>query len=164
MIDQIARRIIDRIKHEFTAFIDEAGNPDVQANQNGDLISDVRDHLGKLIAEDHQIRKQLSALKDELGGLQNKIEAAISSDREDLARAGFIRRNGLQRQIESLTARLQDIETESLELEALIRELSGDPDASGTQPASGNTSLEHQLEELEDLAQKMASKADHRGA
>lgn len=156
MIDQIARRVIDRIKQEVSAFINESADEPSSEPGSNDLIADVRDHLGALIAEDHQIQKHLKQRDTELSALNHKIELAISSDREDLARAAFIRRNGLRRQIESLKSRQQDIEAESMEIEALIEELSSENGAP-TEPDSDQPSpeIKAKLEELETLATKV---------
>ena len=164
MVEQIARRIINRIRGEISAFIDESGDSEIDASgreSSGDILTEVQSHLGKLIAEHHQTTKQLNASRTELNAMQQKIELAIEAGRDDLARAALIRRNGLNRQITSLEAHLKDVETESLELEDLIRELAdSEPESIGDSRATMSAALAQQLSELDALVKNKTAASD----
>ena len=159
MVEHIAMRIINRVKSEISAFIDESGDHEAKPHSSdtrGQIIPEIRDHLGKLIAEDHLINKQISANEEALAKLQDKVEFAISQDRDDLARAALIQRKGLERQLAGFEARLKEIELESLELEALIQELSQEAAAedAGSTASETSTGLSAQLKELEALVKQ----------
>ena len=163
MVEQIARRIINRIRGEISAFIDESGNSEIDVSgrdTSSDILTEVQSHLGKLIAEHHQTTKQLNASRTELNAMQEKIELAVDAGREDLARAALIRRNGLNRQITSLEAHLKDVETESLELEGLISDLA-DADRSANDDVSElDAALSQQLSELDALVKNKTAASD----
>ena len=158
MVEHIANRIINRIKAEVSAFIDESGDHEATSRTRdgkGGIIPEIRDHLGKLIAEDHLINKQISANKEALSKLQDKVEFAINQDRDDLARAALIQKKGLERQLAGFEARLKEIELESLELESLIQELTqeaAEDIGSGAPGTSRGSSA--QLKELEALVKQ----------
>ena len=162
MVEHIAMRIINRIKQEVSAFIDESEGVETASSKDdapSEILADVKDHLGKLIAEHHQITKTHASASQELKTLLEKIELAIDSGRDDLARAALIRRNGLQRQISSLDLRLKDIEAETLEVEALIEDLSAEAGETNDTPSANPVSaLNKQLGELDELVSRRTGK------
>lgn len=164
MVERIAKRIINRIKDEVSAFIDESDEgTETRSVQNkpDEAVLEIRDHLGKLIAEHHQISKQLKASSVELEALRDKVEFAIGADRDDLARAALIRCYGLKRQIAGLKARQQDIESESLEVEDLIEELSSGSNSDNVGNSNElNKAVKEQLDELEALLISSSGAAD----
>lgn len=162
MVEQIAKRILSRIKAEVSAFLDvseKAGTPASASEKPGEIISEIRGHLGKLIAEDHQIQKQITASEEALAQLKDKVELAIDQDRDDLARAVIIQRKGLERQIAGYKARQQEIELESLEIEDLIQSLSDEEGAEDGDAVSG-AQLNKQLSELEALTKRKKNMGD----
>lgn len=155
MIDQVIKRILERLKSEITAFVDEFDDEQsasLTQNHTGTLVDSVRGHLGRLAAEEHQISKQLRAADKDLSEIEHKIEVAINEGREDLARAALIRKHGLRRQIDHLDARFQDITQESLEVEQLISDLSEQNTLEGqSKLTSTPAALRAKLDELDAL-------------
>ena len=164
MVEHIAMRIINRIKMEVSAFIDEsdgAADAPQASDAPSEILADVKDHLGKLIAEHHLVTKMRDSAKNELTTLEEKVELAIDSDRDDLARAALIRRNGLRRQLSTYDQRLEDIEAETLEVEALIEELSAEAgETDDSNPANAATALSKQLVELDALVSRKTGEQD----
>ncbi len=83
--------VIEQALHEIDAAADEA-----------------RTDLGKARAEEYRIASRRTEIVDDLTALDAKIRLAISTDREDLAKAGVSRQIDLEAQIAALDKALAD--------------------------------------------------------
>ena len=162
MVDRIARRIVKYIKAEFDAFIGTSEDPAQTANRpkgTHEVVAEVRDHLGKLLAEHHQANKQITLLQEELAALKEKVELAIDSDRDDLARAALIHQKSQERQLAGLQTRLTQIEAECLEIEKFIHDVSMQSPHEylrDKDETDYSDSLDLQLEELDRMAAQIS--------
>jgi hypothetical protein len=74
-----------------------------------EVIEEARRDLGKVKAEDHRLNARRSQLEAELKALPDKLETALSTGREDLARAGIARQIDLESQIEAIDSGLASV-------------------------------------------------------
>jgi phage shock protein A len=74
-----------------------------------DVIEEARRDLGKVKAEEHRLGARRGQLEAELGALPDKLETALASGREDLARAGISRQLDLESQIEAIDSSLASV-------------------------------------------------------
>jgi len=82
------------------------------------VIDEVRNELGKLIAQKHLNSKSLKEMELKHSNLNSKIEFAVKEDREDLAKAG------IKSQLE-LEAQIPILKNTIAELEAQIKDYDG---------------------------------------
>ncbi len=74
-----------------------------------DVIEEARRDLGKVKAEDHRLNARRGQLEAELKALGDKLETALSTGHEDLARAGIARQIDLESQIEAVDSSLASV-------------------------------------------------------
>ncbi|GJD77912.1 hypothetical protein GCM10007886_23320 [Methylobacterium gregans] len=73
------------------------------------VIHEARLDLGRIKAEEHRLGARRGQLDGELSALPEKLELALASGREDLARAGISRQLDLESQIEAIDSSLGDV-------------------------------------------------------
>ncbi|BAU89294.1 phage shock protein PspA [Methylorubrum populi] len=73
------------------------------------VIHEARLDLGKIKAEEHRLTARRAQLDGELSALPEKLSLALSSGREDLARAGIARQLDLESQIEAIDSSLAEV-------------------------------------------------------
>ncbi|TFZ57024.1 PspA/IM30 family protein [Methylorubrum sp. Q1] len=73
------------------------------------VIHEARLDLGKIKAEEHRLSARRGQLDGERTALPEKLSLALSSGREDLARAGISRQLDLESQIEAIDSSLADV-------------------------------------------------------
>ncbi len=73
------------------------------------VIDEARLDLGKIKAEDHRLTARKGQLDSELKALPAKLQTALSSGREDLARSGIARQIDLESQIEAIDSSLSSV-------------------------------------------------------
>lgn len=73
------------------------------------VIHEARLDLGRIKAEEHRLTARRGQLDDERTALPEKLALALSSGREDLARAGIGRQLDLESQIEAIDSSLADV-------------------------------------------------------
>lgn len=88
-------------------------------------VDDVRDQLGRAIANKHHANKRLMEASAKHEELAEKLRLAVDQDRDDLAEAAISRQLDLEAQIPILEDALQDASAEETELESYISALSG---------------------------------------
>lgn len=74
-----------------------------------EVIDEARLDLGKVKAEDHRLNARRGQLETELKALPAKLQTALSSGREDLARSGIARQIDLESQIEAIDSSLASV-------------------------------------------------------
>ena len=88
-------------------------------------IDDVRDQLGRVIANKHHANKRLAEANTKHEELAEKLRLAVDQNRDDLAEAAIARQLDLEAQIPVLEEALKDTSAEETELESYISALSG---------------------------------------
>ncbi len=73
------------------------------------VIDEARRDLGRIRAEEHRLTARRGQLDGERTALPEKLALALSSGREDLARAGISRQLDLESQIEAIDSSLADV-------------------------------------------------------
>ncbi|KMO35609.1 hypothetical protein VQ02_17135 [Methylobacterium variabile] len=74
-----------------------------------EVIEEARRDLGKVRAEEHRLAARRGQLEAELTALPDKLQTALTSGREDLARAGIARQIDLESQIEAIDSSLASV-------------------------------------------------------
>lgn len=88
-------------------------------------IDDVRDQLGRVIANKHHANKRLMEANAKHEDLAEKLRLAVDQGRDDLAEAAIARQLDLEAQMPVLEDALKDTSAEEAELEAYISALAG---------------------------------------
>lgn len=88
-------------------------------------IDDVRDQLGRVIANKHHANKRLMEANAKHEDLAEKLRLAVDQNRDDLAEAAIARQLDLEAQMPVLEDALKDTSAEEAELEAYISALAG---------------------------------------
>ena len=88
-------------------------------------IDDVREELRKVTGERHIAGKRIKLSNDKIQSLGDKIETALSADREDLAQAAIERQIDLEAQIPVLEETQEDATKRIAELNGYISALQG---------------------------------------
>lgn len=130
-------------------------------------IDQVRDELGKLLANKHLANTRLMETSTKHEELGDRIRVAIDEGREDLAEAAVSRQLDLEAQIPVLEAAIKDSAAEEVKLEGYIaalrarkREMEEEmasflkrDDATGEPPQAGGTSAASQAERKTEKAE-----------
>ena len=88
-------------------------------------IDEVRDQLGRAIANKHHANKRLMEANTKHEDLAEKLRLAVDEGRDDLAEAAIARQLDLEAQIPVLEEALNDASSEETELESYISALTG---------------------------------------
>ena len=86
-------------------------------------IDDVRDELGKAVANKHHATKRLGETSAKYEDLNDKINLAVSENRDDLAKAAIAKQLDLEAQIPVLESAVKDIGERVTELEGYVAAL-----------------------------------------
>lgn len=87
------------------------------------VIDDVRAELGKVTVDKHQATKRLSVASEQHADLAQKLELAVSENRDDLAEAAIERQLDLEAQIPVLETTITELGEKEKELEGYINAL-----------------------------------------
>jgi phage shock protein A len=87
------------------------------------VIDDVRAELGKVTVDKHQATKRLTSASEQHADLTEKLELAVSENRDDLAEAAISRQLDLEAQIPVLQATITELGEKEKELEGYINAL-----------------------------------------
>lgn len=88
-------------------------------------IDQVRDELGKVVANKHLANSRLMSANARHEELIEKIQLAVDEGRDDLAEAAIARQMDLEAQIPVLESAIKDASAEEMELESYIAALQG---------------------------------------
>ena len=88
-------------------------------------VDEVRDQLGRAIANKHHANKRLMEASAKHEELTEKLRLAVDQSRDDLAEAAIARQIDLEAQIPILEDALKDASEEEAELESYISALNG---------------------------------------
>ncbi len=123
LVDSIESAAPETVMREAIREIDEAAN-------------EVRDTLGRTIANRHHANKRLMDATSKHEALAENARFAIEKGRDDLAEAALARQIDMEAQMPVLEATLRDLSTEQAELEGFVaallarrREMESDLDA-----------------------------------
>ena len=86
-------------------------------------IDQVRDQLGKVVANKHLANSRLMAANEKHENLNERIELAIHEGRDDLAEAAIARQLDLEAQIPVLESAIKDASAEEADLEGYVAAL-----------------------------------------
>lgn len=86
-------------------------------------IDEVRDELGKVLANKHLASRRLMDANAKHESLGDQIEMAVKEGRDDLAEAAISRQMDLESQIPVLEAAVSDADAEEAELESYVEAL-----------------------------------------
>lgn len=126
MSESIANRVGRIISGGFNAIVDVMENaaPETVMEQAvreiDDAISQTRTELGKQIANKHLITKRIAQENTKHEDLSEKMEIALSQERDDLAEATISKQLDIEAQIPILEQNLADCSAQEKELEGYI--------------------------------------------
>lgn len=130
MADSIATRVSRIIAGGAHALLDRAENMAPEASMAQSLreieqvVGEVRGDLGKAEAAKHLVLTQIARLNAEHESMAEKIEAALSSGRDDLAKAAIGRQADIEDLLPVLQKSLDEQHEKAKELESYIVALS----------------------------------------
>ncbi|MFT3962758.1 PspA/IM30 family protein [Propionivibrio sp.] len=130
MADSIATRVSRIIAGGAHALLDRAENmaPEVSMAQSlreiEQVVGEVRGDLGKVEAAKHLVLTQIARLNSEHESMAEKIEAALSGGRDDLAKAAIGRQADIEDLLPVLQKSLDEQHEKAKELESYIVALS----------------------------------------
>ncbi len=131
MKEKLTGRVGRIISGSFNALVDAVENaaPELvmeQAIREVDgAIEEVRGELGKAIANKHLASTRLMQINGKIEDLGEKIEFAVSQERDDLAEAAIAQQLDLEAQIPILETQVSDLSSTEKELEGYIAALQG---------------------------------------
>jgi phage shock protein A len=126
MSESLASRVGRMISGSINALVDAVENaaPDIVMEQAirevDDVIGDVRAELGKVIASKHLASSRFKDENNRFEELAEKIEVAISNDRDDLAEAAIARQLDIEVQIPVLEQSIAEFSQKEKELDSYI--------------------------------------------
>lgn len=129
MKDGINSRVSRLVTGSIHSFLDsvEKAVPEAVMEQAirevDDAISDVRSELSQIISERHIALTRLADENRRHEELEEKIEHALSRDREDLAEAAVARQLDIEAQLPIIEQRIQECSSKQDELEGFISAL-----------------------------------------
>ncbi|MGZ9723648.1 PspA/IM30 family protein [Rhizobium miluonense] len=103
LIAGLANTAIDKVEGTNKIAVIEQALREIDA-----AADDARADLGKARAEEYRIQSRRNEIVDDLAALDDKIRLAVSTDRDDLAKAGVARQIDLEAQIAALDKALAD--------------------------------------------------------
>jgi len=131
MKEKLTSRVGRIISGSFNALVDAVENvaPELVMEQAirevEGAIEEVRGELGKTIANKHLASTRLMQLNGKIEDLGEKIEFAVSQNRDDLAEAAIAQQLDLEAQIPILETQISDLSATEKELEGYIAALQG---------------------------------------
>ena len=129
----IFTRTRDIVAANFTDLLDKAEDPAkmvrVMILEMEETLVEVRASAARTIADQKEMRRQVSRLEQVQANWTEKAELALSKDREDLARAALVEKRkaadlaeSVESEIETLNAGLRAYEADIAKLQAKLRE------------------------------------------
>lgn len=131
MKERLSDRVRRMISGSFNAIVNAVENvaPEVvmeEAIREIDgVVDDVRIDLGKVIANKHMANSRLLQANGKLEELNEKIELAVTEDRDDLAEAAISQQIDIEAQLPILENQISDLGAREKELEGYIAALQG---------------------------------------
>ena len=131
MKEKITGRVSRIISGGFNALLDAVENAAPEAvmeqalREIDDAIAEVRNELGKVIANKHMANSRLMQVNAKCEELAEKIELAVEENRDDLAEVAISQQLDIEAQIPILETQIADLSTEEKELESYIAALQG---------------------------------------
>lgn len=131
MREKITGRVSRIISGGFNALLDAVENAAPEAvmeqalREIDDAIAEVRNELGKEIANKHMANSRLMQVNGKCEELAEKIELAVEENRDDLAEVAISQQLDIEAQIPILEAQIADLSTSEKELEGYIAALKG---------------------------------------
>lgn len=131
MAEGLMSRVKRLVSGSVNTFVDAVENatPETvmkEAIREIDSATDeVRDQLGRVIANRHHANKRLMEASAKHEDLAEKLRFAVDENRDDLAEAAIARQLDLEAQIPVLEEALKDTSAEETELESYISALAG---------------------------------------
>ncbi len=131
MKEKITGRVSRIISGGFNALLDAVENAAPEAvmeqalREIDDAIAEVRNELGKVIANKHMANSRLMQVNTKCEELAEKIELAVEEDRDDLAEVAISQQLDIEAQIPILETQIADLSSEEKELEGYIAALQG---------------------------------------
>lgn len=131
MKERITSRVGRIISGSFNALVDAVENsaPEIVMEQAirevDDAIEEVRGELGKTIANKHLANARLMQINQKCEELAEKIEFAVSENRDDLAETAIALQLDMEAQIPILEIQISDLSGKEKELEGYIAALQG---------------------------------------
>ena len=131
MKEKLTGRVGRIISGTFHALIDAVENaaPEVVMEQAvreiDDAIDEVRVELATVIANKHLANSRLMQVNNKCEDLAEKIELAVSQERDDLAEVAISQQLDIEAQMPVLETQISDLSSEEKELESYITALQG---------------------------------------
>ncbi len=131
MKEKITGRVSRIISGGFNALLDAVENTAPEAvmeqalREIDDAIAEVRNELGKEIANKHMANSRLMQVNGKCEELAEKIELAVEENRDDLAEIAISQQLDIEAQIPILEAQIADLSSSEKELEGYIAALKG---------------------------------------
>ncbi len=131
MKEKITGRVSRIISGGFNALLDAVENtaPEAVMEQSlreiDDAIAEVRNELGKVIANKHMANSRLMQVNGKCEELAEKIELAVEENRDDLAEIAISQQLDIEAQIPILETQITDLSSSEKELEGYIAALQG---------------------------------------
>lgn len=131
MKNKITGRVSRIISGGFNALLDAVENAAPEAvmeqamREIDEAIEEVRAELSQVIANKHLANSRLTQVHNKCKDLEEKIELALTSDRDDLAEAAISQQLDMEPQIPILEAQISELSAEEQKLEGYIAALQG---------------------------------------
>jgi phage shock protein A len=131
MKERITSRVGRIISGSFNALVNAVENsaPEIVMEQAirevEDAIEEVRDELGITIANKHLANSRLMQINQKCEELSEKIELAVTENRDDLAETAIALQLDMEAQIPILEIQISDLSGKEKELEGYIAALQG---------------------------------------
>lgn len=131
MREKITGRVSRIISGGFNALLDAVENAAPEAvmqqalREIDDAIAEVRNELGKVIANKHMANSRLMQVNSKCEELAEKVELAVEQSRDDLAEVAISQQLDIEAQVPILEAQIADLSSSEKELEGYIAALKG---------------------------------------
>lgn len=131
MKERITSRVGRIISGSFNALVDAVENaaPEVVMEQAireiDEAVEEVRDELGKAIANKHMANSRLMQVNQKCEELSEKSELAVNERRDDLAEAAISQQLDVEAQIPILETQIAELSAQEKELEGYVAALQG---------------------------------------
>ena len=131
MKEKITGRVSRIISGGFNALLDAVENAAPEAvmeqalREIDEAIEEVRNELGKVIADKHMANSRLIQVNGKCEELAEKIELAVEENRDDLAEVAISQQLDIEAQIPILENQITDLSSSEKELEGYIAALKG---------------------------------------
>ena len=145
MVPRLSERVFLLLKASVTDLLDFGGDSSA-THQQGELLSELKHELGRLIAHRHSIVKLRASSDEALTELDNKAAIAVERDREDLARAALEHKSVLKSERDDRQATIDFLDLQIDKISKVIKTLEHDEPSAKT--------LKAKLNELDALVAK----------